>query len=376
MDMPILFGNAHVNVTELDENMPWFEHMHEYVNVTSRWLVDYRDSDEQDWKHSFEEASAHLANGNTSKRVLAHATTGDPEAILDIALRYLSALIALDAFLDSECTETPYVGDTISRILKAQAHCCAALAYHEKVFAIPAERVAIEAEERRFQRKETMGQGVGAPAFAHFVIALHHANKSVQLGLVSPIVLRLGFMMRNIGTSLGVDLTQTVRSRRFPPLWRAVDQRLKEICAEEWIKQSKAARDPAAYRRAVAYTGRSGKRCGHDWPRHKRICKPGSVGELPSITGPAESLARGIFELGDSVDGEDADHAPPSVAGPSESTTDDRDEAPFKLRPAGSGQFIDSPAPHAPGGSIRLTTNTLDAETLRNIRKHAHMRAG
>ncbi len=42
MDMPILFGNAHVNVTELDENMPWFEHMHEYVNVTSRWLVDYR----------------------------------------------------------------------------------------------------------------------------------------------------------------------------------------------------------------------------------------------------------------------------------------------------------------------------------------------
>lgn len=157
------------------------------------------------------------------------------------------ALTALDSFLDPECTETPYVGDTISPALKAQAHSCAALAYHEKVFATPVECAEIEVQERRFQRKETMELGVGAPAFAHFVVALDHANQSVQLGLVSPIVLRLGFMMRDIGTSLGVDLSQTVRSRRFRPLWRAVDRRLEEIYAEEWRKQRRAARDPAAY---------------------------------------------------------------------------------------------------------------------------------
>ncbi|EIW59913.1 uncharacterized protein TRAVEDRAFT_37131 [Trametes versicolor FP-101664 SS1] len=309
------------------------------------------------------------------------------------------ALTALDSFLDPECTETPYVGDTIPPALKAQAHSCAALAYHEKVFATPAECAEIVVQERRFQRKETMELGVGAPAFAHFVVALDHANQSVQLGLVSPIVLRLGFMMRDIGTSLGVDLSQTVRSRRFRPLWRAVDRRLEEIYVEEWKKQRRVARDPAAYVCAAEGCGIRGekrqalrscagrcppglkprycsKKCQkQDWSRHKSICKPGYVGELPSITGPAESLARGIFELGDSVDGEDMENTSPPVAGPFTSTADDRDEMPFRLRPAGPGQFIDMPAPNAPGGSIRLTSNTLDAETLRVIRERARMRA-
>lgn len=84
----MLYGNTHVNVTELDENMPWFEHMHEYVNVKSRCLVDYH-SDQQDFKGSLEEASKHLSNGNTSERVVSRAITGDPEAILDIALRWV-----------------------------------------------------------------------------------------------------------------------------------------------------------------------------------------------------------------------------------------------------------------------------------------------
>lgn len=87
MNVPTLFGNTHVNITELDENMPWFEHMDEYVGVKSRCLVDYHDSDEQDFKRLLEEASAHFANGNLSEAVFARATTGDPDAILDLALR-------------------------------------------------------------------------------------------------------------------------------------------------------------------------------------------------------------------------------------------------------------------------------------------------
>ncbi len=116
-----------------------------------------------------------------------------------------------------------------------------------------------------------------------------------------------------------------------------------------------------------------------DWKqRHKAICKPGSAGKLPSITESEKSLALRIFELGDSVDGDDTEDAPPPVAGhsggagPSGSAAD---EVPFRLRSPGPGQFVDIPAPGAPGGSIRITSNTLDAETLRDIREHVHMRA-
>lgn len=157
------------------------------------------------------------------------------------------ALLLLDSFFDPECTEMPYVGNAISRNLKAQAHCCAALAYFEKVLASPEERVAIQADERRFRRKETLGLGVGAPPFANFALALHHANESVKLGLVSPVVLRSVFMMRDIGASLGVDLSRMDGSRRFRPLWRALDRRSEEIYVEERLRRRKAAADPAAY---------------------------------------------------------------------------------------------------------------------------------
>ncbi|KAL1940896.1 hypothetical protein VTO73DRAFT_7937 [Trametes versicolor] len=87
MNIPTLFGNTHVNITEIDENMPWFENMEQYVNVKSGCLIDYHESGEQYVQRSLEEASADFTNGNLSERVFARATTGDPDAILDLALR-------------------------------------------------------------------------------------------------------------------------------------------------------------------------------------------------------------------------------------------------------------------------------------------------
>lgn len=87
MNIPTLFGNTHVNITEIDENMLWFENMEQYVNVKSGCLIDYHESGEQYVQRSLEEASADFTNGNLSERVFARATTGDPDAILDLALR-------------------------------------------------------------------------------------------------------------------------------------------------------------------------------------------------------------------------------------------------------------------------------------------------
>lgn len=155
--------------------------------------------------------------------------------------------------------EMPYVGHTARPIQTAQAHSLAAHAYLDKLSATPAERAAIATEERLSHSLRPAAArraaGADAPAFANFVAALHHANESAKLEHVSPAVLRLELMMRDIGSSLGVDLTQTVRSRRFRPVWRALNGRLEEIYAEERKRLKKTGRAPNAYACAAEECG-------------------------------------------------------------------------------------------------------------------------
>ena len=168
----------------------------------------------------------------------------------------------LDAFLDPSCNDGRYVGDVASRTLMAQAHACAARAHYAKFTASSSERLAIQADERRFSRPETMRLGIGQPPLSSLALAAHHANESVKRGLVSPIVLVVGFKMRDLGEALGVNLDQMSRAKKFRPLWRVISRRIDELYAEERRRQSRADARPNQYVCAAEGCGIRGEQRG------------------------------------------------------------------------------------------------------------------
>ena len=164
-------------------------------------------------------------------RYLSGCTTfrADPEG----ALFYLDAL--LDASQGAKHRDD-YLGNVASASHMARAHSCAAHAHYQKFRAPPALRVNYAADERYYGRPETLdarGVAIGQPAHVSLAFALHHASESARLGLVSAIVLRVGFTAREIGEGLGVDFGLLVRrSRNYRPLWHAIDDRLNELYAD------------------------------------------------------------------------------------------------------------------------------------------------
>lgn len=164
------------------------------------------------------------------------------------------ALTALDCLITPEYES--YVGGAISETMKAQAHSCAAKAYFEKFFTPQSERSHLEADERRWSRPETVAFGFGQSPVEYLLLAAHHANASVELGLISPITILVGTKLRQIGGELGVDIEQTAkRGKRLLPLWRAVSRRLAEMHAEERKRQQKVDKNPSDYvrRRGAAF---------------------------------------------------------------------------------------------------------------------------
>ena len=159
-----------------------------------------------------------------------------------------AALYALDTFHQSDTRD--YVGDLATQPDLARAHSCAAHAHYQKFRASEKERVSYAADERHYRRRQTLEAGLGHPAHTSLRFAMHEASESARLGHVSAIVLRVGFTAREIGEGLGVDFGQLVlRSKRYRPLWRAVDDRLSELYAEarEALHLKVVERNPAEY---------------------------------------------------------------------------------------------------------------------------------
>ena len=154
----------------------------------------------------------------------------------------------LDAFHDSEYNKRDYVGDVANQLAMARAHSCAAHAHYQKFKASDKERFSYAADERHYRRRQTLEVGYGQPAHTSLGFALHHASESARLGLVSSIVLRLGFTAREIGESLGVDLTELPKhAKKHRPLWRAVEDRLNELYAEARKKLESVEKNSSGY---------------------------------------------------------------------------------------------------------------------------------
>lgn len=83
--------------------------------------------------------------------------------------------------------------------------------------------------------------------------------------------------------------------------------------------------------------------------------------------------ARALFELGEPEDGEEeaGENVPSHESESSKSSEDDTatGDASSEPCPPGPRRAIDIQVAGAPGGSISLASDTLDAELLKNIRK-------
>ncbi|KAH9829819.1 uncharacterized protein C8Q71DRAFT_717681 [Rhodofomes roseus] len=387
-----------VNIRRLDPDVPFYQDMDKYYGVKVSCLFSYHV--EHDAEKGMKDLSYHFTKFQ-GQALYGRANEGDPDAILDLALRYLSgcgvrkqssegALYVLDSFFDPSC-DHGYVGHNASRTMLAQAHSCAARAYFLKYLAPDSERSDILADEERFARPETQPLGADASPLAYFLLAAHHANESVKFGLVSPAVLLVGFRVYDIGDALGANVDQTAeRGKRFRSLLRAIARRRKEIHSEERKRQRKVDRSPNVYVCAAEGCGIQGEqksvlracsgRCPpdlkpsycspgcqkKDWPRHKGICKPNSTGKTLKMSEEDKVKAHTLFELGEPEDGGEAqDEEEEEPIEEISTATNEDDEA------CGPGRIIDIPVPGAPGGSIQVTTSTMDPEFMRSVRDHA-----
>ncbi|RDX43186.1 hypothetical protein OH76DRAFT_1488077 [Lentinus brumalis] len=207
-----------------------------------------------------------------SRYLTAHATREigerfereqDPEAILELGFRYLSgcgvkrkslqgALYMFDMLADDFAAGSDYVGDRASAEIRAQAHSAAARAYWDEWCLDTDEaRADDHAELHRFGRPFNPA---GESPYAPLVFAAVHASHSVQLGLVSPAVLWVGFGVKDVverirGTDVQVTSTgeEVDWALEFRPLWDALKKRETEIVAKERRRRAKVAKNPGAY---------------------------------------------------------------------------------------------------------------------------------
>ncbi|KAI0737071.1 hypothetical protein C8Q80DRAFT_1222909 [Daedaleopsis nitida] len=353
--------------------MPFYENMEQYLSIKISCLEDYHADRTRDPQARLKECSDYLTQWPAEK-LLERANNCDADAVLELAVRYVSgcgtrmksvegALYVLDALLDPLCDQSRYVGDLASPALKAQAYSLAAHAHHQKFLASPPERARIQADERRFARPETLRLG------------------SVKHGLVSPAVLLVGFKLHDIGQALGVDIdSQMARAKNFRFLWRAISRRVKEIHAEERTRQRKASARPNRYVCAAEGCGIRGDqkaalracagRCPQDlkpsycskecqtkdWSSHK-----------PIFDSEDKAKVLELFELGDPDDGEIPEEEPFDEAADDDTQDEEADRSRY-------ARIINIPAPGLPGGSIEITSSTLDPSMMRDLRDAAATR--
>ncbi|EIW59919.1 uncharacterized protein TRAVEDRAFT_47217 [Trametes versicolor FP-101664 SS1] len=401
--MPVSMQHSVNLLPRLYGDKPFYKNMDKYIAAQISCLWDYHVK--HDLAQVSQNASQHLTEW-AGERIIERATNKDPEAIIDMAIRYLGgcgtmrqsaegALYVLDSLLDPNCDRDRYMGYLAPPAILAQAHSCAANAHFIKLTASAVQVADMLVDERRFQRPQTAQANSGDPALAYLILAVQHANESARLGLVSPIVLKVGLTARETGANLGVDMAQMGRSRYMRHLWRAVTARLEEIYDEERKKQKKVEDNPDGYACAAEGCGiRSEERAAlracagrcprdlkphycskecqtKDWSRHKAVCKAGSAGKAPIITDKANALT--FFQL---VEEEDEENNVDAMAecvdkvdAASASKTDTVART-YPDAPPGLTRIIDIPGPNAPWESIQISSNTLEPEAMKALREN------
>ncbi|RDX47159.1 hypothetical protein OH76DRAFT_1406312 [Lentinus brumalis] len=268
-------------------------------------------------------------------RVLAdRAEHGDGEAYLELGLMLIGgtiectysiegALHLFDPLTDRVVAGDRFVGDTVPNDLLAKAHSASAWAYwrewsihdEEEFYRVFRHRAVLKREFNPKWRIEIQ------PLF----FAAIHASVSAALGLVSEVVLEIGFAFKQYAEQAGIQDVR--RMRQFSALWRVVKAREDEIIEMERRSRAKQGKTmslsdcaaegclvkgvpPSTLRRCKGRCPPDLKPCycskacqKKDWPAHKAICKPGSIGKQALIEENKEDFATHFGSLILSIEG-------------------------------------------------------------------------
>ncbi|KAI0697214.1 hypothetical protein C8T65DRAFT_755578 [Cerioporus squamosus] len=266
------------------------------------------------------------------------AEHGDGEACLELGLMLVGgaldctypssiegALHLYDTLTDSVVAGDRFVSDRVPNDVLMKAHSAAAWAYWRE-WSIPDR----EEFERVFRHRAVLKRD-GPSRYSLLFFAAIHASVSAALGLVNEAVLDIGFAFK--GSMEQVSIQDVRCMQQFSALWRAVKAREDEIIEEERRSRAKQGKtlsvsncvaEGCLVKGVLPSTLRwcSGrcpvdlkpyycsKACQKkDWPAHKIICKPGSIGKQPLLEEKKEEFTIHFCSLIQSIEGapEDAE---------------------------------------------------------------------
>ena len=142
----------------------------------------------------------------------------------------------LDSIFNPDCHDpASYVGDRASPEVKAKARSLAARAHFDKLMLVersPDGWSRVQAEERRFEGRLSphvfmLGAQELRPPLSYLAVATHHADQAATLGLVAPVVLQVGFYLRDVGDVVGIDVAKMDGAKQYKVRWRVVVRRAR-----------------------------------------------------------------------------------------------------------------------------------------------------
>ncbi|KAI0641058.1 hypothetical protein C8Q79DRAFT_920474 [Trametes meyenii] len=295
------------HLVELPKDLPFFENQEEYVNVRHSCIFDYHSFPTPRQQHI--DCSTHLSN--VPFEVAATALErGDPEAIIDLGLRYstgctVSANVeqSLDTWEAITNSHHPYAlpNDKLTPSVLARTYSLLAETYRKlSDIAFDGFSVVRAATPLYPDRVLPNGEDDEYMPNGFLFLSAFYAEATVAWGLVSPAVLNIARHLIRAGEPQKLDIRNTPRYKRFVRLWRAYDTRQEEMARERRVYEAKTARAPNAYICAAQGCGITSKqkkglmRCAgkcpperkphycskdcqrRDWGYHKHFCKPDS----------------------------------------------------------------------------------------------------
>ena len=85
------------------------------------------------------------------------------------------------------------------------------------------------------------------PPLSYLALATHHADQAATLGLVSPVVLQVGFYLRDVGDVVGVDVAKMDGAKQYKVLWRIIARLARGVQNEEQRRLRRVGEMPSEY---------------------------------------------------------------------------------------------------------------------------------
>ncbi|KAH9893605.1 hypothetical protein C8Q73DRAFT_697626 [Cubamyces lactineus] len=138
----------------------------------------------------------------------------------------------LDHITDKAYLSPATLPDMTPPELSLRAHSVAAYAYVKKYYASLGELEMIALDAKCYPREDTQINILDP--LDNILCAVSRANWLACMQFITPAALMAGFAFKSLAESLGVDVDEF---KHYRPLWRALEQREKELREAAWSKR-------------------------------------------------------------------------------------------------------------------------------------------